>query len=72
MARILSNRSEFENIENGLKHTPTGAEFRWYSGRPIEREWQGQLGSNMNDGNFYGHDDVRAIADAIRSEQLAK
>ena len=72
MARLLCNGSEFENIENGLKHKPTGAEFRWYPGRSIDREWLGQLGSDMMDGNFFGHDDVRAMADRIRSEQLAK
>jgi len=63
MAGTRVTREQFEVSGNKVIHTPTGAWFTAYSGRPeIANQNLGRAGDRLENGDDYRPEDVRAMA----------
>jgi hypothetical protein len=64
-------REQFEVLENKVIHTPTGAWFSAYAGRPeIANENSGRAGRRLENGDDYRPEDVRAMAAQLLRARL--
>jgi len=71
MAGTKVTREQFEILTDAVVHTPTGARFSAYPGRPeISQENLGRAGDRLENGDDYRPEDVRAMAKQLLRERI--
>jgi len=67
------NPDEFEILENGIRHKPTGYTATCHAGsRLFAQEDDGRLGEKLPDGKDYGPHEVREMARQLWAEHVAR